>query len=301
MDKSRFQLSLQQKRNYSGYLWIAPFLIGFTLFFLNPVIQSLQFSISELEITADGFELHFVGLENFHYALLVNPEFVEVFTETVLDVVINIPAVIIFSFFVANLLNQKFKGRFLVRLILFLPVILTAGIVYELEQEDFMHELMALGAEAEEAGFLNVAVIEEFLLEIRLPAVLIEYIILALDRVPDIIDAAAIPILIFLAGLQSIPASLYECARMEGATGWESFWKITFPLISPLFLTNIIFIIINSFTAPGNELVALIENVAWSGNMYGVSVAMTWFYFVAITIILGAVYWIISRKIVFME
>lgn len=301
MDKSRFQLSLQQKRNYSGYLWIAPFLIGFTLFFLNPVIQSLQFSISELEITADGFELHFVGLENFHYALLVNPEFVEVFTETVLDVVINIPAVIIFSFFVANLLNQKFKGRFLVRLILFLPVILTAGIVYELEQEDFMHELMALGAEAEEAGFLNVAVIEEFLLEIRLPAVLIEYIILALDRVPDIIDAAAIPILIFLAGLQSIPASLYECARMEGATGWESFWKITFPLISPLFLTNIIFIIINSFTAPGNELVALIENVAWSGNMYGVSVAMTWFYFGAITIILGAVYWIISRKIVFME
>ena len=124
---------------------------------------------------------------------------------------------------------------------------------------------------------------------------------LAVSQIPEIINASAIPILVFLAGLQSIPSSLYECAKIEGATGWESFWKITFPLISPLFLTNIVYIIVDSFTTPSNQLTDLIYNTAWLRNMFGASVAMTWLYFAAIGLIIIVIFAVLARRVVYME
>lgn len=298
MLKNRFKLTLKQKRTYSGYLWISPFIIGFIFFFLRPIVQSLIFSLNELEITFDGFDLHFVGLENFKYALLVDANFLRVFVETVLGIIADIPAIIIFSFFIANLLNQKIKGRFLFRAIFFLPVILMAGVATEIMEQDFTHQTLQYGGEF---GLFGVRRVAAFLREFRLPEEFLEYIIFIVNRIPAIINYSAVPILIFLAGLQAIPSSLYECAKIEGATSWESFWKITFPLISPLFLTNIVFIIIFSFTAPGNELVDLISNLAWGRRIYGVSIAMSWLYFITIGIILWVVIKLTSKYIVFME
>jgi len=295
--KNPFKLSLTQKQNYAGYLWISPFVIGFILFFFAPMLQSFRFSVSKLSFTPDGYELAYVGLENFKYALTVDPNFIQYFTETIISVLVNIPAVILFSFFIATLLNQEFKGRTLARAIFFLPVILTAGVLHELEVEDLMY----LTTQDESNVLFSAAMVKNFLLDMSLPQGIIDYVIMAASNIPQIIEYSAIPILIFLAGLQSVPSHLYECAKMEGATGWEIFWKITFPLVSPLFLTNVIFITVYSFTAPGNRLVEYISSLTWGRGLFGVSVAMSLMYFLAIGVILLVVGYIIERNVFYME
>ena len=139
MKRPLFKLTLRQKRSLAGYLWVAPFIIGFIFFFLAPMLQSFRFSVSELIFTTEGYELNYVGIQNFRYAVTVDPNFNQYFTETVLGILVNIPSVIMFSFFIASILNQEFKGRTLVRAIFFLPVILTAGVLHQLEVEDLMY------------------------------------------------------------------------------------------------------------------------------------------------------------------
>lgn len=297
MKRKLFKLSLKQKQNYTGYIWVAPFIIGFIFFFLAPMLQSFRFSVSELNFTTDGYELKYVGLENFKYALTVDPDFNQHFTETILGILINIPAVILFSFFIASVLNQEFKGRTLARAIFFLPVILTAGVFHELEVEDLMY----LTTRDRGNILLSAGMVRDFFLDMRLPRAIIDYVIIAASNIPQIIEYSAIPILIFLAGLQSVPAHLYECAKIEGATGWEMFWKITFPLVSPLFLTNVIFITVYSFTAPGNSLVGYISSLTWGRGIFGVSVAMSLMYFLAISLILLVVGFILERNVFYME
>ena len=127
---------------------------------------------------------------------------------------------------------------------------------------------------------LSTASLRDFFMEMSLPRWIISYVIMAAGNLPQLIEYSAIPILIFLAGLQSVPGQLYECAKLEGATGWETFWKITFPLISPLFLTNVIFIIVTRLL-PGNQLVSYISDLG--RGIFGVSVAMSLMYFAAIS------------------
>jgi len=148
---------------------------------------------------------------------------------------------------------------------------------------------------------LSAGMVRDFFLDMRLPRAIIDYVIIAASNIPQIIEYSAIPILIFLAGLQSVPAHLYECAKIEGATGWEMFWKITFPLVSPLFLTNVIFITVYSFTAPGNSLVGYISSLTWGRGIFGVSVAMSLMYFLAISLILLVVGFILERNVFYME
>lgn len=293
-------LTLRRKNALWGLVFISPFLIGFIAFFLGPMSQSLQFAFNELKIQASGFTLDFVGWENFRYALRVDPDFTRVFTETTLRVLFELPTVIVFSFFAASLLNQQFRGRGIARVIFFLPVILTSGIVFKLESGDIFHEMLGYVSSQTDVVSASQSVVR-LLLRLQLPDVFSQYIISAVSRIPDIINASAIPILIFLSGLQGIPSSLYEVAKIEGATGWETFWKVTFPLISPLFLTNIVYIVVDSFTRPGNSLVDLISNTAWGRGIYGVSVAMTWMYFAVIAVILIIVFAVLSRRVVYME
>ncbi|MFW6282144.1 MAG: sugar ABC transporter permease, partial [bacterium] len=106
MIRKIFKFSLTKRKKYSGYLWISPFLIGFIFVYLAPIIQSIQFSLSEVEVLSHGFQLNFVGFNNFSYAFFVDPEFLRILVETIIEVIAEIPAIIIFSFFLANILNQ---------------------------------------------------------------------------------------------------------------------------------------------------------------------------------------------------
>lgn len=295
MAKGLRPLTLTQKRMLVGYTFVVPFVIGFVLFFLYPFVQSILFSLSDLEITRTGFRLHSVGLANYTKALFVHPTFNRVFVETITKTAVDVPLILVFSLFTAVLLSQNFRGRLVARLVFFLPVIVSADAVLRMAQLDYLHQMMSEPIEGVFSGPLR-----EFFMQMRLPESLLDYVVRAVDRIEHIVNASGIQILVFLAGLRSIPSSYYEASTIEGATGWENMCKITLPLLSPLILTNIVYTIVDSFTAADNALVTLIEDTAFVGMGYGVSNAMSWLYFMCVALLLAVVGGLISRKVFYM-
>jgi hypothetical protein len=115
-----------------------------------------------------------------------------------------------------------------------------------------------------------------------------------IDSVYDIVIASGIQIIVFLSGMQNIPASLYEAAHVEGCSGWESFWKITFPMVSPLLLVNAIYTIIDFFTKSNNQVMEKISKVMYANYKFGVASAMSWIYFGVSILMIGVASLIIT-------
>lgn len=299
------RLTLRGKEAVAGYVFAIPFLIGFFGLFLPMLVKSIQFSFSNMTVEQGGYVLTKAannGLEHYIRALSIDPDFNLSLLGAVKDMAVNVPLIIIFSFFAANLLNMKFRGRGVARSIFFLPVILTSGIVLGIESSDLLQA--TLGPEgmlsADDASTVfNVA---GFLLNYtNLPSGIVMYLSQAVLGIYDIVISSGVQILIFLAGLQGISPSLYEASNMEGATAWENFWKITFPMISPLILVNAIYTIIDSFTSANNELMQEIKNTIFSDVKYGYGSAMAWIYFVVITVIICIVGGIIGKRVFYMD
>lgn len=291
------KMSMDTRRALTGIVFVLPFVIGFIAFFLYPFILSLMFSFSDVSVGASGYELTSVGLENYESALLVHESYVRTLTETVQSMLANVPAILIFSLFVAVLLNQPFRGRGVARVVFFLPVIFNCGAVLLIENYDFLTNTLTGGSAANPGS----EIVTSLFYGLKLPQGVLGYIMNAVRAVPDIIKASGIQILVFLAGLQSVPESLYEASAIEGATGWETFWKVTFPIISPLIPTMIVYTVIDSFTAPNNRMMELIQTTAFRGMGYGVSSAMAWIYFVVIAAILAFVVWLVSKWVFYQE
>lgn len=289
------RLSLKDQQAIAGYIFVLPFVIGFVFFFLYPFIQAIQFSLSDLKVTPTGYTLTYLGLENYRKALFVHPTFVRNLVGVLGKMCLEVPVIVAFSFFAAVLLSQNFRGRTLARVIFFLPVILGSGIVLRIEQWDLMHSLLETG-EADGGGMFGPQV-AEFLTQFRLPEAMVTYIVSAVEQIPTIIRSSGIQIVIFLAGLESIPSSLYEASDIEGASGWENFWMITFPMMTPMILTNVVFSIIDSFTAPSNTVVTMIQEGAFANLGFGQSMAMTIMYFAAIAVVLAVVMRMISKGV----
>lgn len=288
----RIRVTHKQRQMLGGLLFTFPFIIGFVMFFLYPFVESIIFSLNELQLGRDGYSLAWQGIGNYRYALLQHASFNETFVESITDTLSSLPMVIGFSLFAASLLNQKFKGRAIARMILFLPVILGAGVVLKMETGDWAY---IMAQESANANYFAGDALNQILGMIRLPEAVITYLIEVITSSPEIIRASGVQILIFLAGLQSISPSVYEAADVEGATGWEKFWLITFPSLSPLILTNVVYTVIDSFTTTQNPLLLMIEDVSFTGAGFGVAMAMSMLYFLFVAVLLGLVYAIISR------
>ena len=110
---------------------------------------------------------------------------------------------------------------------------------------------------------------------------------------------SGVQILIFIAGLQKVPKSMYEAARIDGASGWESFWKITLPVIKPMILLNTIYTIVFLATGGQNEIITMIyDNMfyAIAGRGYGYAAAMAWVYTLIIGIALCIAFLLLREK-----
>lgn len=292
--RARLRLSFRQRQKLGGFLFTLPFVIGFLLFFLYPLIQAANFSFHELVLTSTTFELQPRGWQNYQYALQIHPTFSRTFTEVITNLLTRLPLIIGFSFFAATILNQRFRGRSIVRVLFFLPVIMGAGIVMRLESADYSRiMLQAMQSTGAFAGPALRGIFENA----RLPAGMLDYVVTSAESLPLVIRSSGVQILIFLAGLQAIPREIYEAASVEGATPWERFWLVTFPMLGPLILTNIVYTIVDSLTAMDNQLVVLIRDTMLRGAGYGVSMAMAMIYFAAVAIILAIVYALLSRRV----
>lgn len=288
----RIRLNHRMRQIVGGLVFTFPFIIGFSMFFLRPFIEAIMFSFNELKLGKDGYSLVWQGISNYKYALLTHPSFNEVFVESVVSTLNSLPMVLGFSLFAASLLNQKFKGRAVARMVLFLPVILGAGVVLRMETGDWAY---IMARDASNANYFAGDALRQILGMIRLPEGVMNYLIEVITSSANIIRASGVQILIFLAGLQSISPSVYEAADVEGATAWEKFWLITFPGLSPLILTNVLYTVIDSLTSTQNRLLLLIDNVSFTGAGFGVGMAMSMLYFLFVIALLGIVYAGISR------
>ncbi|HPQ03522.1 MAG TPA: sugar ABC transporter permease [Bacillota bacterium] len=301
MKHSTRRLTLERRRAVSGYLFTLPFTIGFLVLFLVPFIQSIAFSLSELRITSTGYQLDYLGLKNFHDAILVQPDFNKKLIEELGKMLRQVPLVIVFSFFAAVMLNEEFPGRSVARTIFFLPVIMSSGVVFFMEKTDYILQTVAAGTQAAVAeGLVGGSAIRAFLWQLKLPEWFMSYIVSAVDNIPVVIRSSGIQILIFLAGLQSIPGSLYEAADVEGCTRWERFWLITFPMLSPLVMTNLVYTIIDFLTGRQSEFLSWIQDFTFWAS-YGMGTAMALLYFLAVGIIVAIVVSIVSKWVFYQE
>lgn len=297
VSKKKKIVSWEQKRNRVGYVFILPFMIGSVVFLLIPLITSLIYSLSDLKVNTTGYELEFVGLANFKQLILVDPTYRKVLAEALMEL-INVPITVIFSFFIASVLNQKFRGRGLVRGIFFLPVILSSGVYIQLEKMDQLASQYAQGGG--DAYYFSGAFVN-FLTMLDLNQDLILFLMESVNRIGTIVAMSAIPIVIFLAGFQAISPSIYEAAYMEGGTKWEVFWKISFPMISPLILVCVIYSVVDNFTKSSSVMINLVHKTIFTDFKFGLGSAMVWIFIIAVFAIIGIIYTAINKYVFYYD
>lgn len=302
MARQKKKKTLAFKNAVAGYLFIAPFIIGFLVFMVYPLIQSFMMAFSEVDIKS-GLSMTWAGLSNFNYAFRVDPEFAPALVNELLKMAANVPATLVFSFFIALLLNQNFKGRGAVRAVFFLPVILSSGVIVGLESNNAMLQDMqeVISATSNDASVTGV--LEDILITSDSSPVstMFQYVFDIINQVYDIAIASGIQIIIFLSALQTISPSMFEAAKIEGCSAWESFWKITLPMVSSMILVNIVYTVIDFFLKSDNEVMTLISDVITADLEYGIGSAMAWVYFLCVIVALGLVSLIISRRVYYYE
>lgn len=304
MKRQRKKKTLAFKNAVAGYLFIAPFILGFILFMVVPLGQSLLMTFNEVSPMSDGtgFGMEWVGIKNYKDAFTVDAEFVPFLIQELVTMVINTPATLIFSFFIALLLNQNFKGRGAVRAIFFLPVILSSGVIVGIEYNNsLLNDMKDVISETSNDASVT-GVLEDILITTGggPMAKMFQYVFDIINKVYDIAIASGIQIIMFLSALQTISPSMFEAAKIEGCTAWESFWKITFPMVSSMILVNVIYTVIDFFLKTDNTVMTKISEEVTKMN-YGFSSAIAWVYFLCVIVILGIVSLIISKRVYYYE
>lgn len=294
--KKKRGISYEKKQGFVGFMFTLPWFIGFIMFFFVPAIKSIQFSFSDIAIF-ENYKTTWNNFSNYINIFTKNPKFLQNLSASFTQLAINVPIILVFSLFVAVLLNRKFIGRGIARAVFFLPVIVTTGVVMTAFNGGGDSSKVFEGEVSNGIMFSTVNA-TSLLSQLGLSAEITGYLTQVADRIFDVVWDSGIQIILFLAALQSISPALYEACDVEGATAWEKFWLITFPNVSPIILVNIVYTIVDTFSDPSNPVLAQINNLITSVFDYGTASAMIWVYCLIILAILGVVF-LICKKLIF--
>lgn len=278
-----------------GLMFVLPWIIGLIVFFFIPIIQSVIYSFSSVVVTSGGVQTTWVGLENYIELLKRDPNYTKLLTESLTEMAYSLPIILVLSLILAMMLNQRFRGRIFFRALYFLPVIIASGYVMKMIFTTTDESLTDMGASAGmSSGLIKV---EDLTNAFNFSAEIAKFVSTAINNIFNLIWSCGIQIVLFLSGLQSIPATLYEASKVEGATKWEEFWFITFPMLSRITLLVSIFTMVELFI---NERNPLIEQVYLKirGTQYDIPSAMIWFYFIIVAAIMGIVIFLFTKFVV---
>ncbi len=284
----KIEMSYKKQRLFWAFIFLLPWMVGISLLFLVPFIESLRYSFYELTPRAGEIVKEFIAFDNYTYALntqvTASSSFRVELLNTTTNVIINLPVLLIFSLFIAVILNMKFKGRAIVRAIFFVPVILNSAAVISAVGGG-----EAINAILQQQGINQIFDLEFYLLQTGMTPLLIGFIVGLISRIYDILALAGVPILLFLASIQSIPKHLYEAAKIEGATSYEMFWLITLPNVTPHIITVTVYALVDTFLTSS---VSTIISDELNHQNWGLSSAMAWIYvatIILIFIVLGVI------------
>jgi len=282
--KRRFELSYKNQKRLWAAIFLAPWVIGFVTLFLVPLIQSFLYSFYQLTPQVGQITRTFIGFDNYIFAFNTHVTQTSSFKVELLnttgDSLINLPVLLIFSLFIAVLLNMKFKGRAAIRAIFFIPVILnSAAVATALGGGEVIAQIL------EQSGIDKIFDLEFYLIQTGMTPILVTFIVGLISRIYDILALAGVPILLFLASIQSVPKHLYEAAKIEGATSYEMFWLITLPNVSPHIVTVTVYALVDTFLTSS---VSGIISDELNRQRWGLSSAMAWIYVGTILVMLGS-------------
>lgn len=299
MKQKRLRLTLARRSALWGYAFLSPWLIGLLLVFIVPMILSIMFSFSNVTVN-NGYDMAFSGFENFRVALTEDENFLPLLAEAMGNLLYNVPVILVFSFFVAVLLKENFHGVKISKFIFFLPVIMSSELFLRLQNNFGQTATTALDAVMSSAAssvqMLKSMNLTTYLYEMGLPENWVTFLTGPVDKIYEIISSSGIQIFIFLAAIHAVPTSLYEAAKVEGANGWEKFWKITFPMVTPMILVNVIYSVVDTFTSVNNGVMEYVYELSFQKFNFGLASAMTWFYFLALAVLLAIVFVVVSRR-----
>lgn len=270
---------LARREAIAGLLFVSPWIIGAIVLLAYTMGTSFWYALNNIRITPLGKKFTFIGTGNFTQILFSDADFPIDLVEYMTSTLISVPVIIVFALIIAMLLNGKIKFKGLFRLIFFLPVIVVSGPVMGMLSDQGAATISAIDTQA----IANV--VSDFL-----PAGMATGITDLFENMITILWYSGVQILIFLSALQKIDRSMYEAAEIDGASGWECFWKITLPNIKPMILLNVIYTIVFISGNEQNAIITLIQSAMFSGTKekgYGYASAMAWLYSLVVLVIVG--------------
>ncbi len=299
MSKRKKASGLMKKQQRAGLLFVLPWIVGFVIFFLRPLVESFWFSFNDVTMGTEGMDASFVGLDNYVHLLLKDSSFLTNLWTVTVSMLQQVLICTVLSLFIAVVLVQKFRGRTIYRAIMFLPIIMTSGVVYSMVGS----VVGSAGLSGSGNAYMYSATgLTDLMIRGGISKEVVNTLTGFIDSIFSMIPNCGVPILLYISGLQKIPESYYEAARIEGANAWEIFWRITIPKISPIIFLNVIYIIIDATTSyggtsGGNVMMNAIQTMGFGKTMkFGMSSAMAWMYFGVTAAFLLLAYLLLGRK-----
>ena len=281
---------LMKKRNLFAYTFVGHWALGLALFFIYPLVSSMIFSFNDVKIQPGKIVTKFVGFSYYKQLLLEDPNYLNDLRDSLGFMFYSFPIIIALSLILAVLLNQRFKGRTFFRAVFFLPVMLSGSVVLNLLNGNFITiPLFSKG----ESG-MGIIDYQAILTNINIPAQIIPILTFLLSNTINLIWSCGVQTILFLAGLQSIPASYYEVSLIEGANKWDEFWQITVPSVRNIISLVLVYTMIELFANMKNKMVAKAYSRMIAQD-FGESSAMLWFYFVIVLLVIGTIYVLYQR------
>ncbi len=295
--KAKKHLSLKAQHAKWAWVFLAPWLLGIAVFFVWPMAQSVIYSFSRLTITSNGFQLDWVGTDNYSYLFTKDTFFLPNLTQALGEVVPSVLMITAFSLFIAVILKEKFFGRSAARTVFFFPVMIASGVIITILKEQVM---MSVSTSDDTAAYLFQApdLVSTFA-AFGLPDFVLTSITDIVNGFFDLTWKSGVQMLLLLSAINNIPQSFYEAAVLDGAGAWVKFWKITFPAITPSLLVVIIYTVIDSFLDYDNLVMSMIRDY-YQNNNYTYSATIGVIYFVCILALVGLVSLVMRKLVVYM-
>lgn len=291
--KQKKHRGIESLKSRYGRLFVLHWEIGLLLFFVVPLFKSLYFAFCDISFAGGVFRYDFVGMKNIDYAWNKDAYFKTNMGATLTSMLYSLPVIVILSLILALLLNQKFKGRLFFRSLYFLPVIIASGVVIQLLFKSTSSELSSSGVSDSFAA--NMLSVDDILKWLSLPTEVGVYFSTVLNNIFNLVWNCGIQIVLFISGMQSIPDSLYEVSKVEGATKWEEFWFITLPMLARTLILVIIFTMVELITDNSNAVMERAYTFMGVASNYGKASAMLWIYFAIVGTFIALVMLIYSK------